>query len=160
TNNKVSTTAISGDIQHLAISPEGRWMAAWKARDNDPAIDLYDGRTGELVEEKQFDTPCVRSATFSPDGRHLAVGLQFDAVAVFDLEKKTWAVSSYSKNLAWATNLVYSHDGSLLAAGLTDGTIVIFDIDPQSGALSERSHLKGHALVVNAVAFSPDGRTL
>ena len=74
----------SGGIEELAYSPDGRYLVSGRGfmaqAHNSNSIDIWDAQTGALVCQIAGPAPplCtendVKGLTFSPDGRHLAVG--------------------------------------------------------------------------------------
>ena len=109
---------------------------------------------------------------FSPDGRTLASGSRDKTIRLWDVE--TGQPQATLKGHENRVNAVaFSPDGRTLASGggtdgdswssvykkmLVDGDKTIRLWDVKTGLL--RTTLEGHENRVNAVAFSPDGRTL
>ncbi len=69
-----------GQLFALAVSPDGRMVAAggWTGWDWDGSacVYLFDVHSGELVRRVSGFKDAIGALAWSPDGRHLAVGLQ------------------------------------------------------------------------------------
>src|SRR5262249_21349521 len=89
---------------------------------------------------------------FSPDGRLLAVTCEAE-VALYDLatRKQVQRLKGTGPSLY---DLVFSQDGKRLAAG-DDRAVALWDLKT-----GELCHNLGHGYAIDAVAFSPDGRTI
>jgi WD40 repeat protein len=95
----------------------------------------------------------VRAVAFSPDGRRLATATD-TTLRIFDTAN--WTEAARAIVPAAANGLAFSHDGRWLAA-IEDGGLRLID------TASEPWHTVGplpHEWQINAVAFSPDGRSL
>src|SRR5262249_17498754 len=57
--------AVAKDYSHLAVSPDGRWVAAGCSGGRE--VRVWDGRTGEVVHQLLFATPTSCRVEFSPD---------------------------------------------------------------------------------------------
>ena len=57
---------IDADVTSVAISPDGRWVAAGSL---DMVVRIWDVNTGALVEHLRGHKDSVYSVVFSPDGR-------------------------------------------------------------------------------------------
>jgi WD40 repeat protein len=94
------------------------------------------------------------NVAFSHDGSRLACGGRFDAVVIFDVNKR-----QLLRELAAGRNttcLTFSPDDSLLATGHFDSVIRLWNVE--TGQL--RAELVGHERSPFDLAFSPDGHTL
>ncbi|NET60528.1 MAG: hypothetical protein F6K47_31635 [Symploca sp. SIO2E6] len=96
----------------------------------------------------------VLSATFSPDGRLLATGV--------DDEVWLWEVANIKQILTckghtgWVQSLAFSPDGEILASGSNDQTVRLWNV--HTGQCLKT--LRGHTSWVQSLAFSPDGEIL
>jgi len=139
----------------LAISPDGRWLAARPG--------VYKSSTGQRVVDYYSDyysTPLLHplvlteAVAFSPDGRRLA------CVAygkVFLLETEKWQViDQQDTGDLRPVSVSFSPDGRRLVTGSTDGTILLWEAAP----LRRLATLGQHAARIKSLAFSPDGASL
>jgi WD40 repeat protein len=67
---------------HIAVSPDGRWLAA---QDTAAAVAIVDLERGEVAYTFREERCPVKSMAWSPDSRRLAVGLSDGGVVVWDL---------------------------------------------------------------------------
>ena len=142
----------SGHRSTIALSPDGRWVAA----DAGPKqITVWDRASGAVVARLLGHSGDVESLAFSPSGALLASGST-------DTTVRLWETASWTQTfvLAGHTDRVYSlafsPDGSRLASGSNDATIRVWQ--PSDGVA--RATLRGHRDYVYALAFSPDGECL
>jgi tetratricopeptide (TPR) repeat protein len=95
---------------------------------------------------------------FSPDGKLVATGIQFDEVCGWDAAtgEKKFAFLQGEAGYSTVMSLRFSPDGKRLATGTDLGTVRLWDVAAQQLLVS----LKGHTQDVRSLAFSPDGKTL
>jgi cytochrome c peroxidase/WD40 repeat protein len=80
--------------RHLAISPDGRWLAADSSRSSQ--VRLWDLRTGRLAWERKIeDAFNLRQLAFAPDGR---------SVVCAHVVKRTFPVSQENIARGWVTD--------------------------------------------------------
>jgi WD40 repeat protein len=72
-----------GEIHNVAISPDGRLLAAGGFDQN--VIYLWDALTGERLTQLKGHQGNIDSLAFSPDGRHLASGSQDTSALIWDV---------------------------------------------------------------------------
>lgn len=156
---RVSQIADEANLVVVDVSPDGTLLAAG----------LYGGR-GTVLARIGADlsvtpittvpTQVPQLVTFSPDNRHLQVGIASGSVQVWDIADP--AHPTLTATLDTASNpgaSAFSPVGHLLAAGTDGGEVHLWDwSDPTRP--TEVRRLLGPRAGINAVAFSPDGRLL
>jgi hypothetical protein len=137
----------------VAVSPDGRWLAAWSPEE---VLGLWDLRVGKLVRELQDHPGASLLLAFSPDGRSLITSGQ-------DERPCLWEVASGKMRCRFGGDLItdrvaFSPDGHTLAAAPSRGPISFWDVGTGRpvGQRGE-AHLGGGVL---ALAFSPQGTRL
>lgn len=175
----------AGNLLSVRWTPDGRRLAigdrvgtvtVW---DFDPARDLWNDATiaeyAALPYEKQPGwftrnaarlaiTPRWREAghkqvwnvRFSPDGTRLAAGGGDGTLSIWDTATGTVLARATTPKKTPIHGLDWSPDGALVAAGAKDKKIYLYD--PDWAELV--GTVTGHADLVTAVAWSPDGTTL
>lgn len=169
-----SAPAPGGYLGPLAVSPDGRWIAAG---DESHRIHLYDAATNRLLrsyDAGQYpeDQPAWVQGAFSPGGRRLAVFLESvkstEPVRLLDpiTMQPTATKLSFDGRPASGADIQFSADGRYLAATLHPGGLerafeqngyaLVWDLRSPS-APPERVRT-GYGY--QGLALSPDGQTL
>ncbi|MFO0890131.1 MAG: protein kinase [Isosphaeraceae bacterium] len=164
----VNTVAFSPDSSLLAAG-DGKTYQWAKARDTG-VLSLRSARTGQEVRRFGPLQGGIFSAAFSPDGKTLATGSGYYAEAPQGEGKVVlWDVETgralFDERHPYLVTLcvAFSPDGSLLAAGLghyssshVPGRLRIWKTSGGKEVINQEMTSGG----VNALAFSPDGKTL
>jgi WD40 repeat protein/serine/threonine protein kinase/tetratricopeptide (TPR) repeat protein len=151
-----------GPANGLVVSPDGKTVAtyqAWVAVDN--TVKLWDVGTHQSttlrVEPPESCRLSVLCAAFSPDGKLLAAGYQFQWVTVWDVTTGRVKLQFYQRqNMLSVSSLAFSPDGKVLAVGTHMGGVTLWEVESGKRLAS----CKGHPNEVHALEFSPDGATL
>jgi WD40 repeat protein/serine/threonine protein kinase len=143
----------------VEFSPDGRLLAAAGGIE-DPAVKVYDARTGKPVHTLEGHAERVGCVAFSPDGRRLASCSQDKTVRVWELDRGR-EVLTLRGHAELVTRVLFDPQGWRLASSSDDGKVRVWDGTPQGvGPGRLCASLRGHTHKVFAVAFSPDGRYL
>jgi RNA polymerase sigma factor (sigma-70 family) len=156
----------------LAVSPDGRWLAAADNPDNKatpPEVLVWDLAAGGEPRRLVLPAEAGKAASFvfSPDGNRLAAAarkwqLWKPSGAVFLGSLLLWDVRTGEEKLsltglADGLNVVrFSPDGRLLATGGRDGAVRLWEV----ATGGERHRFKGHETTINQILFTPDGKFL
>jgi WD40 repeat protein/uncharacterized caspase-like protein len=150
-----------GKIYAIALSPDGKWLAAggWLANtpdyDHPEVIRIYDFLSGRLVVLlKGGHGKSVNALAYSPDGRHLISGQGGeDAFAII------WDVAA-SSALHWLRGhkdhiyaVSFTPDGQHAVTGSFDHDLRLWRV--ADGA--EIARMVGHGDNVRSLAVAPDG---
>ncbi|HLW64272.1 MAG TPA: WD40 repeat domain-containing protein [Gemmataceae bacterium] len=154
------------DQAAVAFSPNGRHIAFGSrnigAAGGGPRSELYvwDPSTGKDLVQM---TPPIdaRFLAFLPDNQTLAVAGFNQRVVLWDVAAKKERYSLALANGNFTGPMAISPDGRLLALGVINadssmGKVVVWEL--ASGFL--RHEFEGHAGLITALAFAPDGRML
>jgi WD40 repeat protein len=112
-----SLLRIQTDAAHLAVSPDGRWIAA--ARHFDHTLNIWEAASGRLVRQLEHEGG-VAYCDFSADGKWLATGLDGSRLWAVDVEPWTEGPQIEPRD---AVNPVFSPDGKLIAHDTNTGTV-------------------------------------
>ena len=143
-----------GKIIAMALSPDGRWLAAGGQMQGN-VVRLYDFPTGKLVALLRGHKNSVLRLAFSPDNKHLISG-SFDGTAIL------WDVESYA-----LLHRLDGHKAQIYAAGFTlggeravtgsyDTTLRLWSVADGKEIMT----LTGHQDQVFALAISPVDGTI
>jgi WD40 repeat protein len=156
-----------GIVSALAFSPDGRTLAAgWQpngaAWGEACSVSLWDAATVRRMP-RELRTGCgVNALSFSPDGRALAVGCFDERVRLWDMGAPTDVLALPEGPSREAWSVAFAPDGQTLAVGYDDEyggdrhTLQLWDLRNRR----VRATLTGHASMVYAVTYTPDGRTV
>jgi WD40 repeat protein len=134
-----------GTIYAMALSPDGRWLAAggWikVPGEQGHVIRLYDFATGKLAALLNGHTAVVDSLAFSPDGHRLISGSglgDFSAI-IWDVEGRK-LLHRLRGHTAHINGVAFTPDGQRVVTGSDDTTLRLWRVS-DGGLLAE---LKGH----------------
>ncbi|MFC5819145.1 hypothetical protein ACFPUY_28950 [Nonomuraea harbinensis] len=140
----------------VALSPDGRTLAAGAAGEKDPAIQLWDTATQRPAGPPMRPTGTRRSVAtieFTPDGRTLLTS-GVDGLRLWDVAGRREL--AHDQTLDGVAEL--SPDGRFAAVQVGQD-IAFWDL-ARRGETGPRLRVPGHTDVVTGMAISPDGATL
>ena len=164
-NRKVADVTLPQECDEppqVRLSRDGKWLAAftsWWGNINTVTIwELGTGRSKVLkTAPPESNRLSVLCAEFSPDGKLLAAGFQFQWVTVWDIATGEVKLQfSQKPSMMKVYSLAFSPSGQTLAVGTDGGDVTLWSLESGKRLLDFR----GDTSHILAMAFAPDGRTL
>lgn len=139
---------VKGSIWRLAVSRDGSTLAATQAK----SIVLWDANSGKTRREIPFSVE-TQSVAFSPDGKHLAVGLRDGEIHIVSLDEKNQPVKFAADGDVEIRDLAFNHNGTQLVSSSYTGQVRLWQV-------ARRSYKQLHydSNRIESVTFSPDGK--
>lgn len=114
------------DVFGIAFSPEGHILASvgWGG------MDFWDANTGQLVRSFPRERGRIYlSIAFSPDGKTVACGKDFEGISLWDADKGV-LLENLRIDTEDVYDLAFSPDGGILASASNDHTVRLWEITP------------------------------
>lgn len=153
--------AVSGD--RLAVSPDGRWVAASHHAGKAQVVQVWDAKTGRAGPRFPIEKGDFGRLVFGPDGTTLAaVGGAYLSNTTEPGWCTLWDVTTGAvRRTLTVPNGFYfavtlSPDGRSVATAGSDGLIRVWEL----ATGQERRAFRGHRSGAYQLTFSPDGRHL
>jgi hypothetical protein len=153
-------------VDHLAVSPDGRWLASWAVANNadgDHDCRIWEVATGKLVQRLSpmhgGERDRMNSALFSADSRRLVAAVS-DGNSVSNIE--VWDVingqrlRNFTSPFGWTNAVGKTADDRMIVTIGEDNTLRLWEL--ASG--TERGKIEGHRSEIWGVDFSRNGRYL
>ena len=143
------------DVTNVVFSPDSKTVVSGS---DDRTVHLWRADSGAVKRVIKEHFSKIANLAYSPDGQTLAIADHSDTIYLWDINTTT--LNPLNTPLEQQKELImclaYSPDSLRLAVGYPTGTVAL--LDTTTGAL-QRS-FSGHRVLVEQVAFAPDGKTL
>jgi eukaryotic-like serine/threonine-protein kinase len=155
-------TGHDDDVNALAASPDGRWIASGSS---DRTVRLWNAATGQAAATLTGHDAGVRAIAFSPDGTRLVSGGG-------DRVLRLWDVATHEPMLVLqghqgsVTAVAFTPDGTRIVSGSEDGTVRVWESGLTRGPFAEPRGESPPELnracwrVVKTAGLSPDAYEL
>ncbi|MFQ3592876.1 MAG: hypothetical protein SNJ82_06755, partial [Gemmataceae bacterium] len=148
---KILRSVERGGVRALAFSPDGRTLAAAER-----TIGLFDAASGKPTGKLFGHAAAVHSLAFLPGGQRLLSADEAGQVRLWDLKSQK-ALRAATAHPRSTSQLALASDGETVALATPEG-VQLFEAATLLRRVTLR--LPGSDQAVQAVAFSPDGRSL
>jgi len=146
----------SGKIFAMALSPDGKWLAAggWLGGTSEEsrAIRIFDFASGRLVTLLHGHTDVVFGLAFSPDGRRLISASADKTAIIWNLTARV-AEHTLAGHREFIFAVGFTPDSARVVTGSDDHDLRLWSV--ANG--KEIRKMSGHGDKVRTVAFAPDG---
>ena len=152
---KATTIRHSADSPVDAVfSPVGRHLVSVSTDRTAQIWELVAGQWQQKTTIQHLGS--VNSASFSPDGRHLAIASD-NTTQIWESVAGQWQQKTTIQHLSWVHSISFSPEGRHLATAFGDHTVKIWE--SVAGQWQEKAIIE-HLGVVTGAYFSPDGSLL
>ena len=148
--------SVSGRINCVAISPDGRWLAYGSEQGAVKIIPLKENQGTPITLQGSGNS--VLSIEITTDGKSLAAGLSNGIIGIWDMENPSSPSRQIlGRHLSGVTSLTFSSDGKKLASSSYDNTLKLDRFPmPKANPISVRNH----DLWVYQTIITPDDKNL
>jgi len=158
---------VAHGVGAVAFSPDGRTLAAGGYEQTGVELrglvslwDVADPADPVIATRKTTHDSAVGSLRFSPDGRTLVVGGDYDDTGLWDVSRrKLKPIATLTNHASVVSGVAFSPDGRMVATASDDETAMLWDVT-EPGRPLRTAVLENRGGPVNAVAFSRDGQTV
>jgi len=145
-----------GPYQAVAFSPDGGYVITGKL---EGLVQVWDAKTGQLVNTFESHDRAIRALVFSRDGRYLASASNDGVVKLWDAkrlnEKQEPRLMPRARVPGPSVNVAFSPDSRRLVTGGERNTIKIWDVEKSD---EPPATLEGHSGEVYAIAIGSDDK--
>ena len=105
----------------LSFSPGWKYIASTN-RDKSKIIELWEVKTGKLVNTLSGHANTLKSLSFSPDGEYIVSGSADKTIRLWEVETGD-CTKTFKGHTGYVNSLSFSPDGKYIASGSSDKTI-------------------------------------